>query len=92
MDLNVLLPLERLARHWAVRQRVLALKQLGRKSCPNAFLVPSSRMLFMTHPLWEGMLREDRVGIPPWVSTSKRCFFQMTPSLCPVDSLNRNAA
>lgn len=90
MDLTVLLPLERLAWHWPGRQRVLALKQLGR--CPSAFLVPSSRMLFMTHPLWEGMLREDRVGIPPWVSTSKHCFFQMTPSLHPVDSLNRNAA
>lgn len=38
------------------------------------------------------MLREDQVGILPWVVTSKSCFFQTAPSSRPVDSQNRDAA
>ena len=59
MALPVLLPLEQLVPH----------SLEGRAAQRRVSLVPSSRMLSMTHPPWVGgMLREDEVGMPPRVS------------------------
>lgn len=61
MDLAEWLPLERLVRPWAVRRCVLALEQLGRKSCPKAFPVPFLEDAVHDSSTMGGVLREDRV-------------------------------